>query len=170
MNNNFKLFIFILALGTASYFITASPNKIEISDNPRRKRKHKTKKITKRNSQRPGKLVRVYRNINTGTLSVQEKTPQGWRVKMHPHKIKIKNAKFKVNQTGRNKVLKTKQKNVHAMIEGELVDTKGNISGQKIIYDPYKTKHFMKPSGKKVSEAEIVMVDSSGLIKAKGVA
>lgn len=87
----------------------------------------------------------------------------------HPHRIKLKNAKFKVNQGGRKKVLESKQKNVHAVIEGELVDTQSTVSGSKIIYDPYKTSHFMLPSGKKVIEAELVSVDSKGNIRGKGI-
>lgn len=88
---------------------------------------------------------------------------------MHPSKVTLKNAKFKVNQTGRRKVLKDKQKNVHAVIEGELVDTKSLVQGEKITYDPYKTSQFMLSSGKKVFEAEIVSVDAKGNIRAKGI-
>lgn len=132
-------------------------------------KKTRKKETKKKNPIKSTNTVRVYRNLNTGTLSAQEKTAKGWRVTMHPDQIKLKNAKFKVNQAGRKKVLKTKQKNVHAMIEGELVDTKSKVSGKKIVYNPYKTSQFMLQSGKKVFESEVVSVDSKGDIRAKGI-
>ena len=88
---------------------------------------------------------------------------------MHPRKIKLRNAKFKVNQTGRKKVLKSKQKNVHAVIEGELVKDSGPFSGKMITYDPYKMDQFSLPTGKKVYEAELVSVDADGKIYGEGI-
>lgn len=164
--NNAKIFLILLAISTISYMTLAPKSEIPLVSNP-------TSPATKRKKSKPkiksnGKLVRVYRNLNTGTLSAQEKTSKGWRVTMHPNKISLKNAKFKVNETSRKKVLRTKQKNVHAFIEGEMINTQ-DIDGKKVIYDPYKTSQFMLPNGKEVHEAQIVSVDSKGLIKAKGI-
>ena len=172
MNANAKIILFILIITGTAYFLRKDQG-VPVLSNPRKsrsriKKKKKPKKKATRNKKT--KTVRVYRNVNTGTLSVQEKTPSGWRVTKHPHRIKLKNAKFKVNQAGRKKVLATKQKNVHAVIEGELVDTKSTISGKKVTYDPYKTSHFMLPSGKKIYGAALVSIDSTGKILAKGVA
>jgi hypothetical protein len=169
------LFLFI-ALAGAAYFFSPGPQMGRlVNDNPqksqsRRKKKKviKKKKAKSSTTKKPRKL-RIYRNLHTGTLSAQEKTSKGWRVTMHPAKVTLKNAKFKVNQTGRRKVLKDKQKNVHAVIEGELVDTKSLVQGEKITYDPYKTSQFMLSSGKKVFEAEVVSVDAKGNIRAKGI-
>jgi hypothetical protein len=175
MSTNLKIILFILALTGSAYFLSKD-NAAPVLSNPRKARTRKKKKKAskkksskKKTPKKKTKKVRIYRNLNTGTLSAQEKTDKGWRVTMHPSRIKLKNAKFKVNQTGRKKVLKQKQKNVHAVIEGELVDTKSTIDGQKIIYDPYKTSQFMLPSGKKVFEAELVSVDAKGNIRAKGI-
>jgi hypothetical protein len=169
MNTNLKIILFILAI-TGTAYLLKKENTVPVLSNPRKSKKKKKKPTKKKPSSKKTKKVRIYRNLNTGTLSAQEKTSKGWRVTMHPSRIKLKNAKFKVNQTGRKKVLKDKQKNVHAVIEGELVDTKSTIDGQKIIYDPYKTSQFMLKSGKKVFEAELVSVDSKGNIRAKGIA
>jgi hypothetical protein len=170
MNKNFKIILFVLAI-TGTAYLLRKEDVIPILSNPRKSKAARIKKKVKKKAtkKKKTKTVRVYRNVNTGTLSVQEKTNNGWRVTKHPHRIKLKNAKFKVNQTGRRKVLASKQKNVHAVIEGELVDTKSTISGNKIIYDPYKTSQFMLPSGKKVFQADIVSVDSKGNIRAKGI-
>jgi len=177
MSANFKIILFVLAVTGAAYFLTPGQKSLPITmgnprkKNIRRKLRPKAKKSKKKTKPKgKTKTVRIYRNLNTGTLSAQEKTSKGWRVTMHPSKIKLKNAKFKVNQAGRKKVLSSKQKNVHAVIEGELVDTKSTISGEKITYDPYKTSQFVLPSGKKVFEAELVSVDAKGNIRAKGVA
>ena len=171
MNANAKLILFILIITGTAYFLRKD-HAVPVLSNPRksRSRRKKKKQVKKKSSRKKKtKTVRVYRNVNTGTLSVQEKTSDGWRVTKHPHRIKLKNAKFKVNQTGRKKVLASKQKNVHAVIEGELVDTKSTISGSKVIYDPYKTSQFMLSSGKKIYGAALVSVDSSGNIRAKGI-
>ena len=85
--------------------------------------------------------VRVYRNLNKDCLSVQEKTEKGWRVKRWVDSISLKNVTFKVYESGRNKVLKDKRKNVHAYIEGE--DTKQNFQYNRIVsYNPNKYNHF----------------------------
>jgi hypothetical protein len=173
---NPKILLFILAITGAAYFLTPSPEMGRlVNDNPRksrsgvRKKKVIKKKKAKRATTKRARKLRIYRNLHTGTLSAQEKTSKGWRVTMHPSKVTLKNATFKVNQTGRRKVLKDKQKNVHAVIEGELVDTKSLVQGKKITYDPYKTSQFMLESGKKVFEAELVSVDAKGNIRAKGI-
>lgn len=85
--------------------------------------------------------VRVYRNLNKDCLSVQEKTEKGWRVKRWVDSIPLKNVIFKVYESGRNKVLKDKRKNVHAYIEGE--DTTQSFQYNRIVsYNPYKYNHF----------------------------
>lgn len=171
-----KFLLFIFAISSIGILLSGKQEAMPlIMENPKKsskQRKPKTKKkaYSKKEQKRKAKIVRIYRNLNTGTLSAQEKTSKGWRVTMHPSKVKLKNAKFKVNQTGRKKVLSSKQKNVHAVIEGELVDNKTPINGLTITYDPYKTSQFVLESGKKVFEAELVSVDEKGNIRAKGIA
>jgi hypothetical protein len=171
-----KFLLIILAISGFTILLSGRSESLPlIVENPKKfpkKRKpiKKIKPLSKKEKKRKSKILRIYRNLNTGTLSAQEKTSKGWRVTMHPSKVKLKNAKFKVNQTGRKKVLSSKQKNVHAVIEGELVDNKTPINGLAITYDPYKTSQFVLESGKKVFEAELVSVDEKGNIRAKGIA
>lgn len=141
---------------------------------PKRSPKRRVKKPTKKSKPQKKrskkkvyktKLVRVYRNLNTGTLSAQEKVNGGWRVTSHPKSVKLKNAKFIVNEAGRKKVVKTKQKNVHAYIQGNLVKG-GKVKGGKVKYDPYKNKNF-KMGRKNVFNASEVSVNSKGEIRAK---
>jgi hypothetical protein len=126
----------------------------------------KKRSFKKTPTKRGSKLIRVYRNLNTGTLSAQEKVGGSWKVTDHPNRVKLKNAKFMVNQGGRQRVIKSGQKNVHAYIQGELVGS-GSVSGDKVVYDPYKMDSF-KAKGKKIKKAKEVSVDSSGNIRAIG--
>lgn len=173
-----KYLLFVLALAGVIFAFTAGePESTPLSGNPIRKKKKNSPRF--KQSSRPNlslrgkkalRLVRIYRNLNTGTLSGQEKTSKGWRVTSHPLMVKLKNARFLVNQHNRKKVIKEGRKNVHAFIEGELVDTKSTIKGQKVVYDPYETSQFIiDSSGEAVYEADEVSVDSGGEIRVKGV-
>ncbi len=58
-----------------------------------------------------GERVRVYRNLHTGSLSVQGRNPAGgFTVVNHAQKLVLKDAKFLVSQVGRAKVIKNKVK------------------------------------------------------------
>lgn len=93
--------------------------------------------------------VRVYRNLHTGTLSMQAYIPEkkGWRVVGHPDHVQLSNVKFVVREAGRQRVLKEKRKNVHAWIEGDLV-CKGLGTYQQIAkYNPYKYDSWVSGEG-----------------------
>jgi len=63
--------------------------------------------------------VKVYYNLHKECLSVVD-TRTG-RLYCHSHRIELKDAKFHVNENGRQKVLREKRKNVHAYVIGKLV-------------------------------------------------
>ena len=63
--------------------------------------------------------VKVYYNLQKECLSVVD-TRTG-RLFCHSHRIELKDAKFHVNENGRQKVLREKRKNVHAYVIGKLV-------------------------------------------------
>jgi hypothetical protein len=96
--------------------------------------------------------VRVYRNLHNDMWSVQyyNRQKKGWRLLAHMNEIYLTNVKFQVNETGRQKVLKEKRKNVHAFIEGNLRNLPNSVKqgirdsvGFKVTYDPYKYKQFI---------------------------
>ena len=109
----------------------------------------------------PNKVVRIYRNLRNGKLSVQ----QGGIVVCHTKHIVLRDAKFTVGQKGRERVLREKQKNVHAFISGYAVDPKTTwynklyYEWDKVYYNPYKTKHWTNPEGKYVDRAQFVDID-----------
>lgn len=93
-----------------------------------------------------GEPVRVYRNLHKNCWSVMTKTEKGWRVKDHYTSILIAEPVFKVRESGRQKVLREKKKNVHAFIEGTFFDFKGRGPLDKlgeVTYNPYKHKGFV---------------------------
>ena len=72
-------------------------------------------------------VVRVYRNLHTGTMSVQKYYKgTGWRLLGHADNLTLINVQFCVNQNGRTRVLKERSKNVHAYIIGTLVSLEGH--------------------------------------------
>ena len=102
--------------------------------------------------------VFVYRNLHTGGFSLREKSTG--RVIAHAKRFYLRNATFKVSQAGRKRVLKTKCKNVHAGIEGELVfeppiGTPYGGGWQRVRYNPYKQKEFSS-LGVPVTHADLV--------------
>lgn len=91
------------------------------------------------------KEVSVYRNLTSNCYSILQNS----KVVAHAKKLMLKNVTFKVRESGRQKVLKTKQKNVHAYAKGILVNSGMGISADdfkilpaKISYDPYKYGYF----------------------------
>ena len=64
--------------------------------------------------------VKVYYNLQKECLSVVD-TRTG-RLYCHSHRIELKDAKFHVNENGRQKVRREKRKNVHAYVIGKLVN------------------------------------------------
>lgn len=90
--------------------------------------------------------VRVYRNLRNGMWSVV----QAGIVNCHVSHLWLKNAKMIVSESGRQRVIRERRKNVHAYIEGELVESFPYIDGRcntrlapSITYNPYKAATFI---------------------------
>ena len=92
----------------------------------------------------PVKKVRVYRNLHKECLSVQ----QGGLVKCHADNVVLRDFKTIVNPKGQERVRREKAKNVHAFIEGFVIDAKECWKGMfdfgwgKCYYNPYETDHW----------------------------
>jgi len=70
------------------------------------------------------------------------------RVIQHLSAVYLKNCTFKVSQAGRQRVLREKRKNVHAMIVGDLVTLNDRFPQDKaafrhVYYNPYKVSTFV---------------------------
>ena len=60
--------------------------------------------------------VKVYFNLNLDCLSVID--AETGLLYCHAHRVELHNAKFRVQEAGRQRVLREKRKNVHAYIQG----------------------------------------------------
>lgn len=69
--------------------------------------------------------VRVFRNLTRRCLSMQARTPTGWRTIAHAESVVLRDATFRVSEAGRQRVLATGRKTVHAWAEGELMEWTG---------------------------------------------
>jgi len=112
------------------------------------------------------KPIKVYKNLHKDCYSVK----QGTLVVAHAERLCLRDVTFKVNEKNRQKVIKTKQKNVHAFIEG-FYDTSGmgttaerNDLPVKVYYNPYKTNTFInKQYNKPLKVARFVIADKNGV-------
>ncbi len=116
------------------------------------------------------KRVRVYRNLHKNCFSVR----QNGLVRCHANQVTLSDCKFIVSKAGQKRVRDEKRKNVHAFVEGFVVDTrqadkivdgsltdeqimKGKTSWENVYYNPYKCEGFTTlKAGNVVGSAEFV--------------
>jgi len=125
----------------------------------------------------PSKRVRVYRNLHKQCFSVQ----QDGLVRCHADNVTLSNVKFIVSKAGQRRVRDEKKKNVHAFVEGFVVDTRkadkyvdGEWSDDEIengfthwqcaYYNPYECDGFMNTATGQVYETAKI-ADLSNLDK-----
>ena len=130
--------------------------------------------------------VSIYRNLHNGLISI--KSDSSGLVLGHAKSVDIVGADFVVNEAGRQRVLKEKQKNVHAYVKGLLLNTigfkpyKGRSLGPAygaldtihkvtvVSYNPYKAPHFViKGTSDKVTKASLCTVSHDGTIAGYGI-
>jgi hypothetical protein len=90
----------------------------------------------------PKRSISVYKNLHTGLWSLR----QGGRVVCHSDYIVMSDVKFRVQPSGRAKVLREKKKNVHAFIVGHIVEKPWTIRSTEwfeVTYNPYKFSTFV---------------------------
>ena len=104
------------------------------------------------------KKVFVYYNLHKHKWSVKD--VKTGRVIGHYYDVSLYNAKFKVSEAGRARVLKEKRKNVHAGVEGYLTTDvlarkmdgtilwESQSERHRVTYDPYKYDTFVTVSDK----------------------
>ena len=120
-------------------------------------------KLTQNIDHLEGLKVRVYRNLTKKCFSVKCKKTN--RVIAHVDDITLRDVTFPVSKAGRERVLRERQKNVHAFIEG-VVDREKMVYGNTAIcYNPYKRDHFFYCSnGREIKRANYVLIDLQGVL------
>jgi hypothetical protein len=99
--------------------------------------------------------VYVYRNLRSGLWSIRV----NGIVVCHTDYIVLKGVEFKVGKAGRQKVLDTRQKNVHAFVTGhvtraELPAWTWTAPQREARYNPYKYASFVDSDEKPVASAK----------------
>jgi hypothetical protein len=84
------------------------------------------------------KPVKVYWNLHRDCYSIQ----QDGLVVAHADQVELRDVDFKVSETGRQRVLKERRKNVHAFVVGFVDDALTRYWDVKIVYNPYKYNSF----------------------------
>ena len=87
------------------------------------------------------KPVMIYKNLHNGLFSVK----QGGLVVAHIESVLLASVSFKVNESGRERVIKEQKKNVHAFIIGYVLNvnhTPMSLLKRAISYNPYKYNYF----------------------------
>lgn len=104
----------------------------------------------------PSKRVEVYRNLNNGMWSVR----QEGKIIFHCNRLVLRDARYRVQDAGRERVRKEGRKNVHAYISGYLSNVRGYhretkdlpkdkdgcLRDARVSYNPYTDEHFMCPT------------------------
>lgn len=113
-------------------------------------------------------VVQVYRNIHRSrragqpVYSIRDKRTR--RVIDHATDILLADARFHVNENGRQRVLQEKRKNVHAYIEGTLIDsaTPSPEGGRPVSYNPYRGPSFVQTDdGTEIHQASKVFLGTT---------
>lgn len=107
---------------------------------------------------------RIYRNLNKHCWSVQGRQSGGWRVIDHRKALIVADVTFKVSEAGRQRVLSTGRKNVHAYIcTTEILATEVVLeTWTPFTYDPRKHSTFVTLDGRPISKARAVALTFEG--------
>lgn len=100
-----------------------------------------------------GTQVRIYRNLTLSLFSVQVMQPKKggkgnhWIVVHHTQHFCLTNVRFHVREGGRQRVLRERQKNVHAFVMGQWINNPVPIEAWglkpwEVHYNPYKAPMF----------------------------
>lgn len=112
--------------------------------------------------------VEVYRNLHNNKYSIR--CSKSKLVIAHADEVGLLDVKFVVHQAGREKVLRNKQKNVHAYAKGKLsmIHYPSWEFVQKVKYNPYRFGFFFNAKTKAVvKEADMCYISLEGILTYK---
>ncbi|HEY9664829.1 MAG TPA: hypothetical protein V6C65_40840 [Allocoleopsis sp.] len=91
-----------------------------------------------------GQTIRIYRNLNNGTMSIQAKVDKSWKVVGHVTDCVVSDVSFKIQDGGRQRVIREGRKNVHAWGQGVLVCQFDSdiFAPIDLSYNPYEDTTF----------------------------
>lgn len=113
--------------------------------------------------------VTIYRNLNRKCFSIKDK--KTGLVVAHADKFRIENVRCKVSEAGRQRVLRKKQKNVHAVLLGIYIGICEMDTSQmdEVYYDPYTLDSFInKRTGEKLTQIDLVYFENGKAYMLRG--
>lgn len=117
----------------------------------------------------PRQKVKAYWNLHKDVWSlVALDGPDKGRVLGHCPRLGLLNAKFVVSESGRQRVIREKKKNVHAFAIGRLLSApdchlKIQFPVRPLSYNPYKAAHFVvRASGEPIHGTDVLLLDEGG--------
>lgn len=114
--------------------------------------------------------VLVYRNLRNGLLSIK----QNGVVVGHTDSLVLENIKFIVKESGRQRVLREQQKNVHAYVSGHILvsgnvkEDAGLVEEITVVYNPYKMDKFSTRTGVRLKGCKYLTINKSGKMLGTG--
>lgn len=114
------------------------------------------------------KPYKIYRNLRNKCFSVlkYDEQKKGYRLYAHVTRAIITDVTTKVSEPQRQKVIRDKQKNVHAFIMAKyytsISEDRSILTSEEIYYNPYKQNHFTKGKGGQAFQyCEFALLDNS---------
>lgn len=107
--------------------------------------------------------VKAYRNLKFKNEVIYSLMGSDGRVKGYQPVVLLKDGVFTVRESGRLRVIREKQKNVHAFAEGHLVKTAPTRGWVAIRYNPYLFSTFVRADNEEpVASAAYIRLDANG--------
>lgn len=98
----------------------------------------------------PDIKVEVYKNLHKNLFSIRQKG----KVVAHVDNFILKDVEFIVREKGRQLVLKTRQKNIHAFLKGYITFSKSNNKiRNQVRYNPYEMSTFINDKKEPIYKA-----------------
>jgi hypothetical protein len=104
-------------------------------------------------------VVQVYRNLTKGCWSIRS----GGRVVSHRHRVTLQACTMRVRECGRQRALREGHRNVHAWIEGTLIEDAVAEGLVEIGYNPFLAPTFtLRPGFEPIHAARRVVLAETG--------
>lgn len=115
----------------------------------------------------PKQRISVYKNLNNGLFSIKD--PKSGLVVAHGENFVVVNGEPFVSETGRQRVLDSGVKGVHAWIKGyyggEADKWPDGVWDVEAYYDPFKTKVFInKETGESIGKEDFLFRDGKAFV------
>lgn len=119
----------------------------------------------------PEQPVRVFKNWKQNCYSIM----QGGRLLASARQVRLSAVEFRVRESGRQRMLKEKRRNVHAFAVGHLLDyvhpsddrQLDEMRGRGVFYNPYLYETFVDDETRApVAGSELAQFDEDGVVYA----